>query len=213
MIQRPSLFVTGLVLWSLLIIELAAIWAVDAQIGRAALLGMGVEITTGREGGVATALAAGVPPMLVFQISAMQDIASAFLLYPLFLTLLASSRTKQHWLGRRLRRMEAAAEEHQAYVRRWGPLGIGVFMLVPFLINGPMVGLMLGRITGIRTARVVPPVVVATIIAAALWTFAFDAMLAMVRRVHPSLGIAIAVGVVAVVVLLALVDWWRSRAT
>ncbi len=213
MIQRPTLFVIGLVLWSLLCIEITAVWALDPAMAKAALFGMGVEIVTGREGGVATALAAGVPPWLVFQLSATQDIASAFLLYPFFLTLLAKSRAGEHWLGRRLRRIEAAASAHRAYVVRWGPLGIAVFMLVPFLVNGPMVGLMLGRIAGIPTPHVLAPVIVATVVTAALWTFAFDAMFRLAQDVHPDLGAWIAAGMVALMLFLAWLDWRRDQAS
>ncbi len=201
----------GLAIWSLLCIEITAIWASDPALAKAALLGMGVEIISGREGGIPTALQAGVPPWLVFQLSATQDIGSALLVYPIFLHFLHRRQASPGRIGDWLRRIEGAARNNDHYAHRWGPLGIGLFMLIPFLINGPLVGLVLGRLAGIRTRDVLAPVIVATIIAAAMWTFAFDRMFALTDRVHPLLGLWLTIGIVGLIAAAAAARALRAR--
>jgi hypothetical protein len=114
----------------------------------------------------------------------------------------------------RIRRFEAAAERHEKYVRRWGPLGVFTFMLMPFLVNGPLVGLLVGRIAGIRTRHLLLPVVGATAVGAGAWTFFYDRMLGLARGLHPSLPRWVATGTVGVIVLLGVVDLvrgWRAH--
>lgn len=205
-----KLFFAGIGLWAVIAIEVAAAWLADAALGQAIVTGMAAEIFTGRESGIPIALAAGVPRLLVFQISLTQDIGSALLVYPAFLMVLHRWHEADNYFMRKLRKIEDVASHHSKYVHRWGPIAIAVFMLVPFLINGPLVGLIVGRLSGIYTKHVLPAVVAATIAAAAAWTFAFDAMIRFGQTFHPLAGWYIAGSVAFVVLVLAAVDVWRD---
>lgn len=206
-----QLWFAGVMLWALLIVEVVAAWLAEPPVGRGMVIGMGAEIFLGRESGIPIALEAGVPHLIVFQVSATQDIASALLVYPLFLLALHHWYGRDNYLMRRIRTIEAAAGRHEAYVHRWGPLGIGLFMLMPFVINGPMVGLVLGRLAGIYTRHVLPAVVVATVIGAAAWTYFFDTMIGLARRFDGHGGLYVAGFMVVIVVTLAGFDYVRER--
>jgi len=169
--------------------------------------GFSTELFLGREGGIPTYLAWGVPPLLVFQFSFAQDVAAGFLVYPFFLHALHKHHNADNVLMRRLRRIEAAAARHRNLVDRWGAVGVFLFMLAPFLVNGPLVGLMVGRVAAIRTRYLVAPVVLATGVAAAAWTFAYGRMLALAERFDPGFGKWIAV---AVALILAALMVWES---
>ncbi len=205
-----QLWFAGLLLWAIVIAEIVIAWLASPPAGRAMTYGVLAEVFTGRESGIPIALAAGVPRLIVFQISATQDIGSALLVYPLFLLAIHRWHEADNYFMRRLRNIEEIASRHSQYVHRWGPLGIAAFMLVPFLVNGPMVGLVLGRLAGIYTRHTLPAVIGATIIAAAAWTFAFDAMIRLGETVDPRAGWIIAGITVAIVLALAAIDYLRD---
>lgn len=178
---------------------------------RPACLAIATEAVAGREGRIPVALTGGVPPLLAFQYSVSQDLAWAFLICPVFLRWIHRSRDRANVFARRLCRIEDSAREHEAYVERWGPVGVFLFMLLPFLVNGPLVGLVLGRLGGIPTRHLLLSVLGVTAVASGAWTFLYDRMFALTDVFDPRLGRWIAMGVVAVVLALGLVDVVRDR--
>lgn len=209
-LERP-LFTVGLAIWLFLAVQLALLATLWPEQGRAMAIGLSAELLTGREGGLPAALQAGYHPMLAWETSVLQDFGTAFLGYPVFLYALHRYYDRDVYLMRRLRRIEQKAAQHQGYVHRWGPLGIAVFMLIPFLVNGPFIGLVLGRLTGIHTRDLLAPVIVATIVVAGAWTFFVDAMLDVLEAVDPRLGWWAAALAVAVVVVLGIIDFAREH--
>jgi uncharacterized membrane protein len=206
--------VAGLVLLGSLVVQTLLIGVVDPHLARVLAGAAVTEAFAGREGGIPVGLAQGAPRILVFQYSAMQDLGTAFLVYPLFLRLIHRTGGEDGFFVGRIRRIEAAAERHEQYVRRWGPLGVFLFMLLPFLVNGPLVGLLAGRIAGIRTRHLLLPVIGATVVGAGAWTFFYDRMLGLARGLHPSLPRWVAAATVGVIVLLGvanLVRGWRTH--
>lgn len=201
----------GLFCWGLLAALVLFLFSFDPEQGRALLAGIGAELLSGREGGVPVGLAAGAHALFVWQGSFLQDLGTAFTGYPIFLYFLHKYHDKDWYLMRKLRRIEAAAESHEKYVKKWGPLGIGAFMLVPFLVNGPFVGLVLGRIAGIRTHKLLPVVVASTILTAAAWTFAFDAMIQFANTFDVRIAYGIAAFAVGVVLVLGVVDFIKEH--
>jgi uncharacterized membrane protein len=205
------LFLVALLLLGLLVVETVLIALVSPDLARAIVSAVATEVVAGREGGIPVALTGGVPPLLAFQYSVSQDLAWAFLVYPLFLRFIHRYRDRPNVFARRLRRIEDSALEHEAYVERWGPLGVFLFMLLPFLVNGPLVGLVLGRLGGIRTRYLIVPVVAASVVASGAWTFLYDRMFALTDAFDPRLGRWIALGVVGVVLALSVIDVVRDR--
>lgn len=209
---EKSLFVAGLTLFAGLTTQVVLTWAlVSPDLAGGLVKGLAAEVFTGREGGIPTYLASGVPPLLVFQFSALQDIAAGFLVYPFFLHALHRYQATDNAFMRRVRRIEAAAHRHRHYVDRWGPMGVFLFMLVPFLVNGPLVGLVLGRVAGIPTRNLILPVAGATTAAAAAWVLFTEHMLMLAEKVLPGAGEWLAVVAVGIIVLLLAVDAVRER--
>ncbi len=205
------IFVTGIIVWALVGLELILVYLASPAQARAVATGLVAELAGGREAGVPVALAAGADPWLVWLTSFLQDLGTAFLSFPIFLYLLHKYHDSDLYIMRRIRLVEEKAAEHRRYVTRWGPLGIGLFMLIPFLVNGPYVALVLGRLAGIRTRRLLAPVVVATIVTAGIWVLFFDQMLALLDGVHPQIGWIIAGFAVVAVLILAGVDFWKDH--
>lgn len=175
----------GLILIAAILTELAVATALWPTVGIALWQGFILEMFTGREAGIPVALQGGAPPWVVAQISATQDIGIVCLAYPALLWALRRFHDRDNLVMRRLRRIEAHAAKHQKFVHRWGPLGIAMFMLVPFLINGPLLGAAVGRLTGIPTRYLIAPVVGATVVAALMWSYAYDALFMLVDGLDP----------------------------
>lgn len=212
--RELHLLAAGCILWLLLASGILLLALANPEQARAVTAGLVAELLGGREAGIPVGLAAGASPWFVWPVSAAQDMGTALLSYPVFLYLLHRYQDSDRYVMRRLRAMQRKAAEHEAFVHRWGPLGIGLFMLVPFLVNGPFIGLVLGRLTGIRTQHLLGPVVAATIITAGLWTFFFDALIQLLDVVHPHIGWILAGAAVGIVAVLGIVDFareWRTH--
>ncbi|MGB0653410.1 MAG: small multi-drug export protein [Thermoplasmatota archaeon] len=198
-----------------IVVGLTAQWLVllafDPAAARGIAAGVTAEVLTGREGGIPVGLQAGAPPLLMFEFSVGQDLVGVCFGYPLFLYALHRYHDRDNFAMRRVRAIEAAAERRRHFVDRWGPLGLFAFMLVPFLVNGPLVGAVLGRLTGIPTKHLILPIIAATTVAAAAWTFALDRTFRLTNAVDPRIGYVIAGGVVAVIAIGSLVAWLRER--
>jgi uncharacterized membrane protein len=204
-------FAAGLLIVAGLTVEGILLWLAAPDLARALAAGVVTEIFTGREGGIPVALAGGVPPLLVIQVSIAQDLAAAFLVFPFFLHALHIYHGHDSFLMRRLRRIEAVAQRHKNYVHRWGPAGVFLFMLVPFLVNGPLVGLMLGRVAGIPTRFLLGPVAASTAVAAFAWTYFYDVMFAAANILEPGIARWIAVAVAGILGMMVLWDALLER--
>ena len=190
----------GVLLLGAVLTELILLTVAFPPQGIALWRSVAVEIVAGREAAIPIALRGGVPRWMVAQVSATQDIGVVCLAYPLFLRLMHHFRDRDNWLMTRLRRIQKDADEHRGLVHRWGGFGVFVFMLVPFLVNGPLVGAIAGRITGMTTRDLMLPVVAATCIAAVAWTYFYDAVLRYAGDFHPLLPPILTAVIVGLVV-------------
>ncbi len=197
-LQRVLLW-TGLGLFAAVIVELALWTAWRPDEGLAVWRGLGIEMVAGREASMPVALAGGAPPWFVAQVSFAQDIGAVCLAYPVFLLALDRYHDRKNWAMGRLRELEARAQAHRKFARRWGPAGIFLFMLAPFLINGPLIGALVGRIAGIRTKFLIVPVVAATIIGAFAWAYMYDGLLSFAAGLHPAIPPILTIAIVAIV--------------
>lgn len=211
------LLASGAILLNVMALELALLGLVWEEAGLAMWRAVGVEMIAGREAAIPIALASGVPRWLVAQVSATQDVGVFLLAYPIFLRLMARKPGKKGkgWLRVRLEKVQADAEQHRGFVHRWGAFGVFLFMLVPFLVNGPLIGGIAGRLAGLRTTDILLPVVASTVINAVAWTFFYDAVLDIAGDVHPALPYLLTViivgGVLGSLVLKETLEMRKAR--
>ncbi|HUR24483.1 MAG TPA: small multi-drug export protein [Candidatus Thermoplasmatota archaeon] len=198
-LERGLLFL-GVLLLAAVVAEMVLLTVAFRSQGLALWRAVAVEVVAGREAAIPIAISGGVPRWMIAQVSATQDIGVVCLAYPLFLRLMHRFRDRQTWLMTRLRRIQKDADEHRGLVRRWGGFGVFLFMLVPFLVNGPLVGAIAGRLTGMTTKDLMLPVVAATCIAALAWTYFYDVVLRLAGDLHPLLPVALTALVIGLVV-------------
>lgn len=185
------LLLLGLGLLGGLVAELTLFTLAFPGQGVALWRAIAVEMVAGREAAIPIALGGGAPRWMVAQASATQDLGIVCLAYPLFLRLMHHFGDRRNWLVDRLRRIQADADRHRGLLHRWGGFGVFLFMLVPFLVNGPLVGAVAGRLAGMRTTDLMLPVVAATCIAAVAWTYFYDQVLRLAGDVHPLLPVVL----------------------
>jgi uncharacterized membrane protein len=194
--------IVGLVLLGSVLATLIVVTVLDGRMGAAMWSGTGAEMLQGREVGIPISLGGGAPAWLVALVSFTQDTGVVALAYPGFLYLLHKYHDRDNFVMRRLRRIERKAKEHEEFVHRWGPLGIFGFMLVPFLVNGPLFGALMGRMVGIPTRYLILPVLGATAIAAVAWTYFYRGIFSLVDDLHPLVA-----PILTATIVCALVAW------
>ena len=102
------------------------------------------------------------------------------------------------------------AKEARAF-DRYGLPGLFVFMLIPFAFNGPPVGMMLGRLTGLRDSRVLGVVLAALTTTTIAWTVLTALVIDAAHKVNPLVPSAIALGISAIVLTITLLDARREH--
>ena len=205
------MFLWGLGLTVALVTELVLLLVLVPGWGKAIAAAVPIDMFSGKEAALPVALQGGAPWWLVAQVSALQHVALGTLAFPIFLFLLHRYKDRDNLVMRRLRRIEKAAEGHRAFVTKWGPIGVFLFMMVPFLVNGPLVGAILGRIAGIRTKYLILPVVGASLLSSMLWARGYSFAFSFAEGIDPKLPVIMAVSIIALAVGFALVDEYRTR--
>lgn len=201
-------FLLGFVMFELIILSFA-----DRAAAAAMWRGLAIEMVIGREAGIPASLSGGAPRWLVAQVSATQDLGVVCLAFPAFLWAVAYFRNRKRgegWLMRRLLRLQRKALAHEKFTRRWGPLGVFVFMLVPFLVNGPLLGAIAGRVAGIKAKDLILPIVAATVVAALAWTYAYDAVFDAVGGIDPRIPPLATAAIVCALLSWSVIGEWRE---
>ena len=101
------------------------------------------------------------------------------------------------------------AERNQAKVERYGILGLGLFVWVPFTMTGSLVGAIIGYLVGMRTRVILAVVFFSMVLSAFSWSFGFDYVFKFAEKIG-----AIAPGVVVIIVIgmISFFHWRKIRA-
>jgi len=163
-------FVVGSLLFIGMMLGWFAIFLLDPPAAGAMLTTLGVEIFPGKEIATAVGLGFGLHPFIVFGIVFVQDLITTSWVYPLFYVFRKRQSGKDNFFGYLFERVEIDAKKHERFVKRWGAWGLFAFMMIPFAVNGPLIGAILGKLAGIRTRNILPALLGATALTTAYWT-------------------------------------------
>lgn len=193
----------GVILALVIVVEVAATWVLDDLLGPVVLQVVLTELFPGREAAIPIGLTGHIDEWWLWQITWTVDMAYFCFLYPLFLTVMHRRHGKGGFFMRRIEKLQAAAEKRKAFAKKWGPIGVFLFMMVPFLVNGPLVGMVVGRLAGIRTRRLFLPVISANLISNGVWVILYDEFFWQMRRVSEDLDRIVAFSVYGVLLTAA----------
>lgn len=164
---------------------------------------IGLNVVIGRGAGMSFGIASGLAPLEVILCNLAVETAQVLVLYPLFVLawqqLIDTRRLLPH-----LEPLRAAAESGHGRVRRFGIVGLFVFVFMPFWMTGPVVGAIIGFLLGLRTAVILATVLSATALAIVAYARLFEQVDAWTSVVHPY-------AVFAIIVALAAAAWVVQR--
>lgn len=164
---------------------------------------IGLNLVIGRAAGMSFGYASGLGHFEVIVCNLVVETAQVLVVYPLFVLgwqeLIDTRR-----IAPLLDRLRATAESGHGGVRRWGIVGLFVFVFMPFWMTGPVVGAIIGFLLGLRPALNLAVVLSATTLAVIAYATVLQQVDAWAARVHPY-------AVFAVIVALALLAWAVAR--
>ena len=163
-------------------------------------------IIFGRAVSMSIGYAGGYGHALVITVNMWVETALVLLFYPVFVfsmrKLIVFPRLKRF-----LERTRTAAEHHHDKVRRYGIVGLFIFVWFPFWMTGPVVGSAIGYLLGFSAWLTMSVVLTGTYIAMGGWAylmFGIQSRAAVFAPWAPAL-------IVVLLILLVLAGYWLNR--
>ena len=149
---------------------LALAWVLFPQHARVFGAMTAMNVLVGRAAGMSFGYAAGLEHNFVIPANILIESIQVLIVFPLFVLSwrhLLEIRVLQSFMSR----MEAAARARRSFLRRYGMLGLFIFVLIPFWMTGPVVGAIMGFLIGLRPWINMGVVLSSTYLAIGLWAF------------------------------------------
>ena len=124
----------------------------------------------GRAAGMSLGYAVGFDHLLVVPLNMFIESVLVLIFYPLFVLSWRSIIVSKQ-LGGVMKKVRRSAERHEALIRRFGIVGLFVFVWLPFSMTGPMVGCVIGYLMGLSTRANLTVVIAGTWLAIIGWAF------------------------------------------
>jgi uncharacterized membrane protein len=163
-------------------------------------------IIFGRAVSMSIGYAGGYGHSIVIAVNIWVETVLVLLFYPVFVF---SMRKLVEFpsLKRYIARIHEAAERHRDKVRRYGIIGLFIFVWFPFWMTGPVVGSAIGYLIGFPAWLTVSVVLVGTYIAMAGWAyllFGLHTHAAVFGPLAPAL-------IVGLIILIFLAGYWLNQ--
>lgn len=159
----------------------------------------------GRAVSMSLGYAGGYDHALVVPVNMWMETVFVLLFYPLFVFSVRKLVVFPS-LKRFLDRTHEVAERHHEKVRRYGTLGLFIFVWFPFWMTGPVVGAAIGYLLGFQAWLTLSIVLAGTYIAILGWAW----LLFDIHTRAAVLGSWVPAVVVAILVLIALAGYWLN---
>jgi uncharacterized membrane protein len=200
----------GLALTGLMLMAFGIGWQLfpDSVLTYAAMTGLNLII--GRAAGMSFGYASGLGHAQVIPLNMLVETIQVLVVYPLFALSwrqLITLRTLQPFLTR----MHRAAEFRGGAVRKFGIVGLFVFVFVPFWMTGPVVGAIIGFLIGLRAWVNVVVVLGSTYIAIGIWGLLLNELNAWAATVNQFAPYALVLAIVFIAVVMVLLSRHRGR--
>lgn len=188
----------------LIVMGLFAIWSphTSRMIGAMSF----TNLVFGRAVSISIGYAGGYGHTLVVLVNIWVETVLVLLFYPIFVfsmqKLVVLPRLKHF-----LERTRAAAERHHVKVRRYGIIGLFVFVWFPFWMTGPVVGSAIGYLLGFPAWLTVSVVLIGTYLAMGGWAYVLYGL----HTQAVGLGSWAPALIIGLVMLFVLAGYWLNR--
>lgn len=200
----------GLALTALMFLAFGIGWHLfpDSVLTYTAMTGLNLII--GRAAGMSFGYASGLGHVQVVPLNMLVESIQVLVVYPLF-ALSWRQLIKLRRLQPYMTRMHHAAESRGGAVRKFGIVGLFVFVFVPFWMTGPVVGAIIGFLIGLRPWVKVAVVLGATYVAIGVWGLLLNELNAWAATVNQFAPFALVIAIVLIVVAIHLLGRRRDR--
>ena len=172
----------------------------------------GLNLVVGRAAGLAFGYASGLGHAQVIPLNMLVETIKVLVLYPLCVLsgrqLIRLPRLQS--LGKRMRH---AAELRGGVVRKFGIVGLFVFVLTPLWMTGPVVGAIIGYMVGLRARVILPVVLGGTYVAIGMWGLLLNELNAWAASVNRFAPYVLVLALVLIAVALHGLGRLRERRT
>jgi len=216
--QRSTLFANtegrilfvGLTLSVLMVLSLGLVWHLLPDKVLVYTVMTGLNLVIGRAAGMSFGYASGLGHAQVIPLNMLIESIQVMVVYPLFALswrqLLVFQRLQPY-----VARLHLAAETRGGLVRKFGIIGLFVFVFVPFWMTGPVVGSIIGFLIGLRPWVNLVVVLTSTYIAIGIWALLLNELNVWVGTVNRYAPYALVAAIVLIIVAFQLVNRRRNR--
>jgi uncharacterized membrane protein len=200
----------GLALTGMMLAAFGIGWQLfpDSILAYAAMTGL--NLVVGRAAGMSFGYASGFGHAQVVPFNMLVETIQVLVVYPLF-ALSWRQLIRMPRLQPFFTRMHSAAESGGGTVRKFGIVGLFVFVFAPFWMTGPVVGAILGFLIGLRPWVNLAVVLSATYVAIGAWGLLLNELNAWAATVNRFAPFALVVAIALIAVAMQWVMRQRER--
>ena len=192
-------FICGLMLLVNTVVVFSFTSVVGSELMQKILSMIAMDMFSGLQSGIYFGIVAGIPLPAVVLISTLYNLIFMSLLYPI-ITFFYEKVVEMRFVGKAVRKTHAIAQKNLSKVEKYGVIGVGFFIWLPFYMTGPLVGALIGYLLGIRTLLVILTTVISTALGAITWALLFDQLVDLTRSIGNTIP-AISVGAIVLATL------------
>jgi uncharacterized membrane protein len=203
-----AVFLTGLGLSLGLVATIVVTELWSARTGQLLAAVVATNLVFGRVTAMSLGYATGLDLVTLVLANALIETILVLLFYPLFVFSWRQLVDLRRF-GAYLRAVRVSAERHEEKIRRYGLIGLFIFVWSPFWMTGPVVGCALGILLGLAMRVTLSVVLAGTYVAIVGWALI---MLQLHEQVARLSSIAPLMMLLALVIITVLAYWLRHRA-
>lgn len=165
-----------------------------------------INIMFGRAAGLSYGYAVKLDPTLVLWVNILVETILVLLVYPLFV-FSWNHLLEVKFLKKSMNRIADAAKANREWVRKYGMIGLMLFVFIPFWMTGPVIGCIIGYFLNFKPWHNIALVLFATYIAIYVWAVLLEGIHQRLAEYSPIASFLL----VAALILLALVGRYLRR--
>jgi uncharacterized membrane protein len=142
-LPEVKILVLGLALSLLAGIYLVCLLFLDRKLYGILSSTAALNVMGGRGAGVVTCLSAGIPILKTIAYNFYIEVASVLIIYAVAVLVLRNF-IKHRFINDTVRQAEQAAQGHKTKIKKYGGVGLWLFVIFPFFMTGPVIGSIIG---------------------------------------------------------------------
>ncbi len=167
-------------------------------------------ILFGRAAGISFGYSFGLSNVLVICTNIIIETILVLIFYPLFVFSWNSILVIKP-LRRIMERTSIAAEAHQDTIRKYGIIGLFMFVWIPFWMTGPMVGCAIGYLLGFSPWKNLTIVLSSTCLAVACWALLLREIHDRIAKYGPYASIVLVIVIILTVSVIYFLRYLRNK--